>query len=389
MKIGSTIYFDHQATTPLDSKIFSSMIPYFCESFGNPHSADHCIGWKAAQAVESAAGSVAELIGADADEIVFTSGATEANNLALFGLGKHASRGKRKRILLSPIEHKCVLATCRALHEQFGYQIEFLPVDTAGFVNIEALGKTIADDVLAVSIMAVNNEIGIIQDIQALSNVIRAHGAFFHCDAAQAPSAIDLRTVADFVDLLSLSGHKMYGPQGIGALFINRELHDCVEPIIYGGGQQNNLRSGTLPVALCVGMGVASELINTPEILDKITALRQRRDTFIHLLLDLPWVIALNGPESEHRHPGNANIRFEGFDAHEILNSLQPSLAASTGSACTSGIQEPSHVLRAIGLSNKEADSSIRFSLGRETTDVDVNEAVRLIRECLLKLSKG
>jgi cysteine desulfurase len=388
MKIGRTVYLDHQATTPMDQRVFSAMTPYFCESFGNPHSADHSIGWKAAQAVEGAASCVAGLIGADADEIIFTSGATEANNLALLGLGRHAFKGNRRRILVSAIEHKCVLAAGHALHEQFGYQVEVLPVDVAGFVNMKALSETLADDVLAVSVMAVNNEIGTIQGITEISRAVRAHGALFHCDAAQAPGAIDLQMATEFVDLLSLSSHKMYGPQGIGALFIRRSLHSHIEPIIYGGGQQQNLRSGTVPVALCVGMGAAAALLNTPEESEMRIVLRDKRDKFVHMLLDLPWQIVLNGPESASRHPGNANICFVGFDAHEILNTLQPHLAASTSSACTSGIPTPSHVLRAIGLSDEKATSSIRFSLGRNTTDEDVDEAVHLIAECLSRLSQ-
>lgn len=388
MNIGKTIYLDHQATTPLNSKVFLEMTPYFYESFGNPHSADHYIGWKAAQAVEAAASRVAGLIGADADEIIFTSGATEANNLALLGLGKHAFRGKRRRILVSAIEHKCVLAASNALHDQLGYQVEVLPVDMAGFVDMKALSDALADDVLVVSVMAVNNEIGTIQDLAAISKAVREHGALFHCDAAQAPGAIDLQGVTEFVDLLSLSGHKMYGPQGIGALFIRRSLQDSVEPIIYGGGQQQNLRSGTVPLALCVGMGAAAALLNTPEESEVRMALRDRRDKFLRMLLELPWQIALNGPRSVSRHPGNANICFVGFDAHEILNTLQPHLAASTGSACTSGIPAPSHVLRAIGLSDEKATASIRFSLGRDTTDEDINEAVHLIVESLSKLSQ-
>jgi len=387
MKIGNTIYLDHQATTPLDKRVFSAMSPYLTESFGNPHSVDHSLGWKAVRAVEDAAYHVAGLIGADSDEIIFTSGATEANNLALLGLGRRASSGKRRRILLSSIEHKCVLAASRALHEQLGYVIELLPVDPAGFVDITALGETLSDDVLLVSAMAVNNEIGTVQDLAKLSQIIRQTGTLFHCDAAQAPGAIDLRMAAELVDFLSLSGHKMYGPQGIGALFICRDLHDSIEPLIYGGGQQRNLRSGTLPVALCVGMGSAASLIDTSEASEKRIAMRNRRDNFVRKLLDLPWPIILNGPESSSRHPGNANMRFVGFAAHEILSSLQPHLAASTGAACTSGIPEPSHVLRAIGLSNDEAESSIRFSIGHNTTDAELEEAVSLISATLSKLS--
>lgn len=388
MRIGDTIYLDHQATTPVDARVFAAMAQYLGESFGNPHSVDHSLGWKAARAVEDAAARVAGLIGADADEIVFTSGATEANNLALLGLGRRASGGKRRRILVSAVEHKSVLAVGHILHEQLGYRIESVPVDAAGFVDMAALQETLSDDVLAVSIMAVNNEIGTIQDIVALSGVIKRSGALFHCDAAQAPFAIDLRNVSHVVDLLSLSSHKMYGPQGIGALFIRRDLRDRIEPLVYGGGQQQNLRSGTVPVALCVGMGTAAALLDARAAEEERAAVRRRRDSFVRKLTDLPWPIVLNGPESAQRHPGNANMRFEGFDAHDILSTLQPRLAASTGSACTSGIPEPSYVLRAIGLSSDEAESSIRFSIGRNTTDADLEEAVALIDESLAKLAK-
>ena len=389
MRIGDTIFLDHQATTPVDARVFAAMAQYLGESFGNPHSVDHSLGWKAARAVEDAAARVAGLIGADADEIVFTSGATEANNLALLGLGRCASGGKRRRILVSAVEHKSVLAVGHILHEQLGYRIESVPVDAAGFVDMAALQETLSDDVLAVSIMAVNNEIGTIQDIVALSGVIKRSGALFHCDAAQAPFAIDLRNVSHVVDLLSLSSHKMYGPQGIGALFIRRDLQDHIEPLVYGGGQQRNLRSGTVPVALCVGMGTAAALLDARAAEEERAAVRRRRDSFVRKLTDLPWPIVLNGPESAQRHPGNANMRFEGFDAHDILSTLQPRLAASTGSACTSGIPEPSYVLRAIGLSSDEAESSIRFSIGRNTTDADLEEAVALIDESLARLAKS
>jgi len=389
MRIGNTIYLDHQATTPVDARVFAAMAPYFGESFGNPHSVDHGIGWQAARAVEDAAAGVAGLIGADADEIVFTSGATEANNLALLGLGRRETGGKRRRILVSAVEHKCVLAVSRILHEQLGYRIESLPVDAAGRVDATALEATLADDVLAVSIMAVNNEIGTIQDIAALSQVVRRSGALLHCDSAQAPCAIDLRKFWQFTDLLSLSGHKMYGPQGIGALFIRRDLQDGIEPLVYGGGQQRELRSGTVPVALCVGMGAAAALLDTRKAEEERALLRRRRDLFVRKLMNLSWPVFLNGPEGAQRHPGNANMRFEGFEAHDILSTLQPRLAASTGSACTSGIPEPSHVLRAIGLSAREAEASIRFSLGRSTTDEDIDDAVRLIDEALSRLAQS
>lgn len=387
MRIGNTIYLDHQATTPVDSQVLAEMIPYFAEVFGNPHSADHCVGWRAAQAVEKAASRVAELIGADSDEVVFTSGATEANNLALLGLGRRAAGGKRRRILVSAIEHKCVLAVSRVLQEQLGYRVEHVAVDTEGRVVIPALEKAMDDDVLVVSIMAVNNEIGTIQDIEQLSGIVRADGAVFHCDAAQAPGAIDLSSISQLVDLLSLSAHKMYGPQGVGTLFIRRELQNQIEPLVYGGGQQRDLRSGTVPVALCVGMGAAAAILGTEEAEQHRERIGRLRDDFVSSLMALRWPITLNGPRGKGRHPGNASVCFSGFSAHDILSALQPHLAASTGSACTSGIPEPSHVLRAIGLPIDEAEASVRFSIGRGTNHADLEEAVRIIEETLARLA--
>ena len=237
-----------------------------------------------------------------------------------------------------------------------------------------------ADDVLAVSIIAVNNEIGTIQDVEEISRIVRTSGAVFHCDAVQAPCASTCTDFADLVDCLSLSAHKMYGPKGIGALFIRRDLQDRIEPLVYGGGQQRALRSGTVPVALCVGMGAAAALVSSDHAREERNLLRARSDKLVQRLMNLPWPIFLNGPQGVHRHPGNANVRFGGFAAHEILNALQPHLAASTGSACTSGIPEPSHVLRAIGVSGHEAEASIRFSIGRGTTDQDIEDAVDLVK---------
>ncbi len=389
MKIGKTLYFDHQATTPVDARVVTAMTPYYAESFGNPHSSDHSLGWESARAVEKATTCVARLIGADADEITFTSGATESNNMALLGVGRRAAEGKRRRILVSAVEHPCVLAAARVLHEQFGFSAELIPVDAEGFVNVAALEEALDDDVLIVSVMAVNNEIGTIQDIERISELVRSYGAIFHCDAAQAPLAMDMGWMARQADMLSLSAHKMYGPKGIGAIYIARALQDHIEPLIYGGGQQNGLRSGTVPVPLCVGMGTAADIFTAPEAEEERAQLCRRRDTFVERLTRLPWPIALNGPQGQARHPGNANIRFVEFSADDILSALQPHLAASTGSACTSGIPEPSHVLRAIGLSGEEAASSIRFSLGFGTTDADLEEAVRLIAEALTRLARA
>ena len=389
MKKRKTIYLDHQATTPVNRRILAEMSPYQSESFGNPHSLDHSFGWESARAIENAAARVAGLIGADTDEIFFTSGATESNNMALLGLGRRAIEGKRNRILVSAVEHKCVLAAAQALEERYGFTVEQIPVDQQAHVNVSALANLLNDDVLVVSVMAVNNEVGTIQDVRKISDYARCHGALVHCDAAQAPLAMSIDSFATYVDILSLSGHKMYGPKGVGAIFIARALQDRIEPLIYGGGQQKGLRSGTVPVPLCVGMGSAAEMFGTADAEENRRELRHRRDAFVHCLRRLRWPISINGPEDDTRHPGNANIRFCGFSAHEILGALQPRLAASTGSACTSGIPEPSHVLRAIGLSVDEAESSIRFSLGFDTSDDNVEEAVSLIGETLDRMSKA
>jgi cysteine desulfurase len=387
MKIGKTIYLDHQATTPVDSRVFAKMLPYFMDSFGNPHSADHVLGWESSHAVEEAAATIGDLIGADSDEIIFTSGATEANNLALLGLGRRAAGGTRRRILVTATEHKCVLAASRALQEQLDYDVQYLPVDAQGFVDLSALEHQLSEDVLLVSVAAVNNEIGTIQDIASVSRLVRASGALLHCDGAQAPTAMDMKPIADLADLVSLSAHKIYGPKGIGALYVRRDLQAHIEPLIYGGGQQGNLRSGTVPVPLCVGMATAARLLSSSDALNEREALRERTTKFIHQIEGLPWPIHLNGPENARRHPGNANLRFDGFEAEDILRVLQPQIAASTGSACTSGIPAPSHVLRAIDLTAEQAESSVRFSLGRGTTDNDVEAAVALIHDTLSQLS--
>ena len=388
MKIGETIYLDAQATNPVDSRVLAEMMPYFRENFGNPHSSDHIIGWEASKAIDSAAWKVGKLISADSDEIIFTSGATEANNLGLLGLAKRGIGGSRQKILVSEIEHKSILAICEVLENQLGFEVVSVPVDQEGFIDIQKLEELVNEDVYIVSIMAVNNEIGTIQDIQVISRIVGDAGAFFHCDAAQAPLAMDMQEFSNFVDLLSLSGHKICGPQGIGALYIRRDIKDKIEPIIYGGGQQGTLRSGTLPVPLCIGMGSAVKHLSLPNELE-YGELLTRRNKFIKRLMQLPWEIKLNGPKGEKRHPGNINICFKGFNAHEIINSLQPHIAASTGSACTTGFFEPSHVLAAIGLSREDAESSIRFSFGYLTSDQDIEEALKLIEKILSKLYRS
>ena len=376
MNYTDTIYADYQATTPLDPQVLERMLPFWKECFGNPHSSDHIVGWNAAEAVRHSQTSVAALIGADADEIIFTSGATEANNLALLGIARNAPPNRR-RILVSAIEHKCVLASARALQYREGFTVEVIPVDEYGFVNMGALKELLDESVLLASVMAVNNEIGTVQDVPAIAGALAEWGILFHCDAAQAPCAMDLSGIAEHADLLSLSAHKFYGPQGIGALYVRRYLQSDIEPVIYGGGQQNGLRSGTLPLALCVGMATAAELVLEKGIIER-PLLGALRDCFESLLRDSGINMKVNGPKSELRHPGNSNLRFDGYSAQDILGGLQPLVAASTGAACTSGIPEPSHVLRAIGLSAEEAESSVRFSFGRFSSEEDAENAAAL-----------
>ena len=381
-----TIYADYQATTPVDPRVQDRMAPCWGQSFGNPHSSDHIVGWRAGEAVREAAESVAALIGADGDEVVFTSGATEANNLALLGLGRRAPEG-RDRVLVSAIEHKCVLAAATALAENHGVSVETIPVDRDGFVEFDALEKLVDERVLLTSVMAANNEVGTIQDVPRIAQLLEPHGIVFHCDAAQAPCAMDISDLAAHADLISLSAHKMYGPQGIGALYIRRDLKDSVEPMIYGGGQQEGLRSGTVPMPLCVGFGAAAEIVASSEAEEERKRVEGMRDTFIALLKNTEYQITVNGPIGEWRHPGNANICIDGFDAQDILGVLQPRLAASTGAACTTGIPEPSHVLQALGLSDAQSEASIRFSFGRFTTHDEIETAARLINEALSTVS--
>lgn len=364
------------------------MLPFFGDRFGNPHAADHAVGWESSRAVADSAAQIAALIGAEPDEIIFTSGATEANNLALLGLAGRPANNRRNRILVSAIEHKSVLAAADFLSEQSGYRVELVPVDTEGHVSLCCLADALDETVLAVSIMAVNNEIGTIQDIRALAQTAHAAGAVFHTDAAQAPVAIPIDNFAREIDLMSLSAHKMGGPPGIGVLYVRRDVQGQIEPLIHGGGQQNGLRSGTVPLPLCVGMGAAAEWLMSDQAREARASLHARRDQFVERLRKLPWDISFNGPSSEKRHPGNANVCFHGFTAHDILTVMQPSLAASTGSACTSGIPAPSHVLRAIGMSGDDAEGSVRFSLGFSTRDEDIEEAVALIATALERLSE-
>lgn len=387
MRIGSTIYLDHQASTPVDPRVLPKMTESFGQGFGNPHSSEHALGWRAAKSVELAAVQVGSLVGADADEVIFTSGATEANNLAILGVADHAHAIGRPRVLIAATEHKSVLAAGRTLTQRYGIEVGLIEVDQRGMIDFEQLEAALSPKVALVSVMAVNNEIGTIQDVVRIGSLVNDFGALLHCDAAQAPCAMDVAGLLDHADMISLSGHKIYGPCGIGALVIRRDTQSMLTPIIHGGGQQNGLRSGTLPLALCVGFGAAAELLRADDTAAERERISLMRDLFVHSLRDAGHDIELNGAPSPERHPGNANLLMRGVEAADLLAAMQPRLAASSGSACTSGIPEPSHVLRAIGRSADEADRSVRFSFGRYSTEADAREAAAIVSATLARLS--
>lgn len=373
------VYLDHQATTPLDERVRDAMRS---AGFGNPHSSEHVVGWEAAKKIEKAREQVAALIGADADEIFFTSGATEANNLAILGVRKFM-RVSKSRILRTPIEHKSVLAACRALSDEFGFEVSDLPVDQDGRVILEVINRVVDARVALISAGLVNSEIGVIQDIAAINSV--KGGALFHCDAAQGPAGVNMANLAAYCDMMSLSAHKMRGPMGIGALYIARDRQPQIAPILFGGEQQGGMRPGTLPLELCVGMGAACELAASNDIELQRTA--EIKELFSQALRNNGVEFELNGVKDPNlRHPGNLNIFIRGADAKQLLQLLQPRVAASTGSACASGFQEPSYVLMAIGLTEEEARSSIRFSIGATTTKEDAIFAARDIADAWSRL---
>lgn len=379
MRLDGKIYADYQATTPIDPMVIDTMTRLFTAEIGNPHASEHYFGWKAADAVRAAANTLAQSIGADADEIVFTSGATESNNLALLGLARR-KREKRRKALISAIEHKSILAVGRELSRQLEIECVTIPVSAEGIIDIGFIEDQLDDTVMMVSIGAVNNEIGVIQPIETVGELTRKHDVFFHCDCAQAPCAIDINVINANIDLLSLSAHKLYGPQGIGALYVSRNLTNAVEPLIYGGGQQKGLRSGTLPVAMCAGFAKAIEIISQEQQTER-DRVRQISKAFLSYLSELGVEFAVNGPLNwKLRHPGNNNIRLTNIDSHDVIASMQPRVAVSTGSACTSGTPESSYVLKSIGLSHDEALTSLRVSFGRFSTLEDAKDVAEAIK---------
>ncbi len=374
------IYMDYGATTPVDPRVVDAMIPWLREHFGNPASRSHAWGWEAEEAVEKARADVAALIGADPREIVWTSGATESNNLAIKGAA-HFYQGKGKHLITVKTEHKAVLDTMRELERQ-GFEVTYLDVQENGLLDLDRVRDSLRPDTILLSVMFVNNEIGVIQDIEALGRMCRERGIVFHVDAAQATGkvAIDLATLP--VDLMSLASHKTYGPKGIGALYVRRKPRIRLEAQMHGGGHERGMRSGTLPTHQCVGMGEAFRIakLEMAKDLEHATRLNQR------LLDGLTGIeqVFING-DLKHRVPHNLNISFNYVEGESLIMGIK-GIAVSSGSACTSASLEPSYVLRALGRSDELAHSSLRMTVGRFTTEADIDYAIQTITENVARL---
>lgn len=380
MTVKTPIYLDYSATTPVDARVAEKMIPYLTEHFGNPASRSHSFGWVAEKAVENAREEVAKLVNADPREIIWTSGATESNNLAIKGAA-HFYSGKGKHIITVQTEHKAVIDPVREL-ERLGFEATFLQPEPNGLLDIEKFKAAIRPDTVLASVMLVNNEIGVIQDIEAIGNLCREHGIIFHVDSAQATGkvAIDLEKLP--VDLMSFSAHKTYGPKGIGALYVRRKPRVRLEAQMHGGGHERGLRSGTLPTHQIVGMGEAFRIAREEMELEN-ARIRRLRDKLLSGLQEIDEVY-VNG-DLKQRVPHNLNISFNYVEGESLIMAVKD-IAVSSGSACTSASLEPSYVLRALGRSDELAHSSIRFSIGRFTTEEDIDYTVALMKSKIGKL---
>lgn len=366
--VKTPVYLDYQASTPMDGRVLDAMLPYLSEKFGNPHSRSHAFGWEAEEAVEVAREQIAAIIGADPKEVIFTSGATESNNLAIKGVA-HFYKARKDHVITCVTEHKCVLESCRTL-EREGFTVTYLPVRRNGLIDLGELSRAFTERTALVSIMAVNNEIGVIQPVAEIGALCREHGAFFHTDAAQAIGRIDVDVNEMGIDLMSLTAHKVYGPKGIGALYVRRRPRVRLTPLFDGGGQERGFRSGTLPAPLCVGFGEACRLARL-EMADEAKRIGALRDRLYDGITTRLAGVALNG-DAMTRIPGNLNLSFGHVDAEALMASLK-AVAVSSGSACTSASLEPSFVLKALGVEDRLAHASIRFSLGRFTTEAEID----------------
>lgn len=381
MTVRTPIYLDYSATTPIDPRVAEKMIPYLTEHFGNPASRSHSFGWTAEKAVENAREEVAKLVNADPREIVWTSGATESNNLAIKGAANFYSGAKGKHIVTVQTEHKAVIDTFREL-ERIGYEATYLTPEPSGLLDLDKFKAALRPDTVLVSVMLVNNEIGVIQDIVALGNICREQGIIFHVDAAQATGKVHIDLEKLPVDLMSFSAHKTYGPKGIGALYVRRKPRVRIEAQMHGGGHERGMRSGTLATHQIVGMGEAFRLAREEMDSENVRILQLRE----RLLKGLQQIdeVYVNG-DLEHRVAHNLNISFNFVEGESLIMAVKD-IAVSSGSACTSASLEPSYVLRALGRSDELAHSSIRFSIGRFTTEEDIDYTVELMKSKIGKL---
>lgn len=375
------IYMDYSATTPVDKRVAEKMIPFITEEFGNPASRSHPYGWTAEKAVEEARRHVADLVNADPKEIVWTSGATESNNLAIKGIAEFYSKDKGKHIITIATEHKAVIDAFREL-ERIGYEATYLTPEPNGLINIEKFKAAIRPDTVLASVMFVNNEIGVIQDIHSLGNICREHNVIFHVDAAQATGKVDIDLTKLPVDVMSFSAHKTYGPKGIGALYVRRKPRIRLQAQMHGGGHERGMRSGTLATHQIVGMGEAFKIAKE-EMHDENKRIKKLHDQLLKGLTEIEEVY-VNG-DLNHRVPHNLNISFNYVEGESLIMAIKD-IAVSSGSACTSASLEPSYVLRALGRSDELAHSSIRFSIGRYTTEADINHAIDLLKQKIGKL---
>ena len=380
MTIKTPIYLDYAATTPVDKRVAEKMIPYLTETFGNPASNSHAFGWTAEEAVEKARADIAALINADPKEIVFTSGATESDNLAIKGAANFY-KTKGKHLITVKTEHKAVLDTMRELERQ-GFEVTYLGVQENGLIDLEELKAAIRDDTILISVMWVNNEIGVVQDIPAIGEICRERKIIFHVDAAQACGKVPVDVEAAKIDLLSMSGHKVYGPKGIGALYVRRKPRVRLEAQMHGGGHERGFRSGTLPTHQIVGMGEAFRIAKE-ELEQDMAHYRKLRDIFLKGIEGIEEVY-ING-DLEHRAPNNLNVSFNFVEGESLIMAVKE-LAVSSGSACTSASLEPSYVLRALGRNDELAHSSLRITFGRMTTEEEVQFAAELIKSKIGKL---
>lgn len=380
MTVKTPVYLDYAATTPVDKRVAEKMIPYLTETFGNPASNSHAFGWEAEEAVEKARADIAALINADPKEIIFTSGATESDNLAIKGAANFY-KTKGKHLITVKTEHKAVLDTMRELERQ-GFEVTYLDVQENGLVDLDVLKAAIREDTILISVMWVNNEIGVVQDIPAIGEICRERKIIFHVDAAQACGKVPVDVETAKVDLLSMSGHKVYGPKGIGALYVRRKPRVRLEAQMHGGGHERGFRSGTLPTHQIVGMGEAFRIAKE-ELEQDMAHYRKLRDIFLKGIEGIEEVY-ING-DLEHRAPNNLNVSFNFVEGESLIMAVKE-LAVSSGSACTSASLEPSYVLRALGRNDELAHSSLRITFGRMTTEEEVKFAAELIKSKIGKL---